>query len=263
MKSWMKLVIILSAINMPILSQANFEDSYYEEDSYSNDRVERSYEDESGSYRSEEFEQGPSQWERSEIQKKRQNVYRPTRLKKEKHPESHDVLVSEKYSAKKINFYTSPAHLAFGSYQLGVDFKLTRKSTWGLNTSFLNSTFEESQSGHEVGLLGQSAGLRYNLFFNGPAFSDSFLLQAEVGAMRVDFTDITSVNNGHVSGIAKQTALYGNLGVGYGWFWKKLNVQILGGAQFISKDLANGANRWFLPGKGISPWVGLNLGISI
>jgi hypothetical protein len=263
MKTWMKLLIIMSAINMPILSQANFEDSYYEEDSYNNDRVERSYEDESGADRSEEFEQGPSQWERSEIQKQRRNAYRPTRLKQEKHIVSHDVLGNEKSSVKKTNLYTSPAHLAFGSYQLGVDFKLTQKSSWGLNTSFLNSRFEESLSGHEIDLLGQSVGLRYNLFFNGPAFSDSFLLQAEVGAMRVDFTDITSVNNGHVSGIAKQTALYGNLGVGYGWFWKKLNVQILGGAQFISKDLANGTKRWFLPGKGISPWVGLNLGISI
>ena len=250
MKSWMKLLFIATALNMPLVSMAYFEDSYHEEDSYQNDRVERSYEEDSRSR--------PSYWERKEIQRERREAFRP-RVKESK---VETVLVEDVSSSKKVNVYTSPAELMFGSYQIGADFRLTRKTTLGVNASFLNSTFEDSESGHELDLFGQSVGLRYNLFFNG-AFTDSFLLQTEIGAMRVDFTDLTKVRNGDVSGITKAAGLYGHLGVGYGWFWKKLNVQVLGGAKYISKDFANGKGKWFLPGKGISPWVGLNLGLSL
>ena len=251
MKSWMKLLFIVTALNMPLVSNAYFEESYYEEDSYRNDRVERSYEEENDSK--------PSYWERKEIQRERREAFSP-RVKVSK---VETVLVEEGTSSKKMNVYTSPAELLFGSYQIGLDFKLTRKTTLGLNASFLNSTFEDTESGHEVDLFGQSVGLRYNLFFNGPAFTDSFLLQTEIGAMRVDFTDLTKVRNGDISGVAKAAGLYGILGVGYGWFWKKLNVHVLGGAKYISTDFSNGTGRWFLPGKGISPWVGLNLGLSL
>ena len=75
-----------------------------------------------------------------------------------------------------------------------------------------------------IDLIGQSVGLRYNLFFNGPAFTDSFILQTEVGMMRIDATNLTKFENNDLSGITKKSSFYGNLGVGYGWFWSLFSI---------------------------------------
>ena len=106
-------------------------------------------------------------------------------------------------------------------------------------------------------LIGQSFGLRYNLFLNGPAFTNSFFLQNEIGMMRIDTTNITKLENNDLSGISKKSSFYGSIGLGYGWYWKKFNLQVLGGAQYFSNELTPGVKHFILPGeKGVNPWVG-------
>ena len=266
MKQWMKLGLIVSILTASTGAYSFLEDSYYQEDSYENDRVERSYEGAYDHYENEGgLEERPSEVEKRIIKRQRRNVFRP-RVKRNVRIEKVEtkVTLEDDTSLKTKNFYTSPAGMVFGSFELGADFKLTRKSSWGLNTSFLNSSIENSESGEITDLIGQSVGLRYNLFFNGPAFTDSFILQTEVGMMRIDATNLTKFENNDLSGITKETSFYGNLGLGYGWFWNKFNLQVLGGVQYFSNELTPEVKHVLLPGEeGVRPWMGLNLGVSL
>ena len=266
MKQWMKLGLIVSILTASTGAHSFLEDSYHQEDSYENDRIERSYESSYDHYENEDsFEERPSEVEKRIIRRKRRNVFRPrvkSRVRLEQ-VETKVVLEDEKVFKTK-NFYTSPVGAVFGSFELGADFKLTRKTSWGLKTSFLNSSIENSESGDITDLIGQSVGLRYNLFFNGPAFTDSFILQTEVGMMRIDATNLTKFENNDLSGITKKSSFYGNLGVGYGWFWNKFNIQVLGGVQYFSEELTPEVKHALLPGEeGVLPWMGLNLGVSL
>ncbi|MEC7184115.1 MAG: hypothetical protein VXW15_15475, partial [Bdellovibrionota bacterium] len=78
MKQWMKLGLIVSILTASTGAHSFLEDSYHQEDSYENDRIERSYESSYDHYENEDsFEERPSEVEKRIIRRKRRNVFRP------------------------------------------------------------------------------------------------------------------------------------------------------------------------------------------
>ena len=126
MKQWMKLGLIVSILTASTGAYSFLEDSYYQEDSYQNDRVERSYDH----YENEDgFEERPSEVEKRIIKRKRRNVFRP-RVKRNVRLEQVEakVVLEDDTSLKTKNFYTSPVGVAFGSFEGFKQFKLLQFS---------------------------------------------------------------------------------------------------------------------------------------
>ena len=72
MKDWMKLGLIVSILAASSGAYSFLEDSYYQEDSYENDKVERAYESSYDHYEKEGvLEERPSELERRPLEEKK------------------------------------------------------------------------------------------------------------------------------------------------------------------------------------------------